>query len=210
MSFEAQGDAGPVAPAWGTPDWTSGATYVPGAWGPPPPPPSRRRRILLIAAAVVLVAAAAGFGLLAYHDNQVAEKWRRLDQAQTAATSRVTGQLRTANARIDALNGQLTTLNGQIGSLQSQLSSVANQKEKAVDQETVLQQLLAAAGNVADYLQQCIGATGKFEADLNRTLGVGSMDQLSALQAEAGQVDQICGQAESANRSLQTVIQSDR
>jgi DNA-binding FrmR family transcriptional regulator len=213
-----RGDAGPVAPPWGSAvewtgdqGWPSRATYVPGGWAPPPPAPPRRRRIwrgLLLPMAVALVAAAGGVGYLAYHDNQIAQKWRRLDQAQVAATKQVTGQLTTANARIVRLNQEVTTLEGQVSALQGQLSSVANQKEKAVDQETVLQQLLAAAGNVADDLQQCISATTKFESDLNGALSLGSADQLSGLQPEANQVDQICSQAESANQNLQAAIQS--
>jgi len=190
--------------------WPSQATYIPGGWAPPPPP-QRRRRGLLAWAVILHVAAAGVFGFLAYRDNQAADKWRRLDQAQTAATRRITGQLQTANSRIDALNRQLTTLNGQIGTLQNQLSSVANQKEKAVDQETVLHQLLSSAGSVASYLQQCISATGKFQSDLNGALviGAGTLDRLSTLQSEGNQVAQICSQAELANQNLQTAIEGD-
>ena len=201
-----------AAAAWSGrpwPDRTGSGTFVPLSWVPPEPGPVPRRRLrraLAASAAVVLVAAAGGLGYLAYRNDQSARRWRDLEQAQAARAAALTAQLRTANVRIVTLNSQLGTLNAEAGSLQNQLSSVADQKEKAVDQETVLHQLLAAAGSVADDLQQCINATNQFDSDLNAAVNSGQLSQITALQQEAAQVDGTCNQAETANQQLQSAI----
>ncbi len=186
-------------------------TFVPLTWSPAPlGPPGRRRgvRWLVGALVVALLATGGGLGYLAWHNDQTALEWRRLNVAQIARADHLTAQMRTANDRIATLNGQVSTLDGQISSLQGQLSSVANQKEKAVDQADVLQQLLNAAGTVADDLQQCLTATNQFDADLNAAAGSADVTQFAALQAEAAQVNSTCNQAESANQQLQSAIQN--
>ena len=201
-----------TAAAWAGrpwPDRTGSGTFVPLSWAPPGPVPAPRRRLrrfLAASAAVLLLAAAGGMGYLAYRNDQSARRWRNLEQAQAARAAALTAQLHTANGRIVTLNAQVGTLNAETGSLQSQLSSVADQKEKAVDQETVLHQLLAAAGTVADDLQQCINATNQFDSDLNAAVNSGQLSQITALQQEAAQVDQTCNQAETANQQLQSAI----
>lgn len=157
---------------------------------------------------VALLAVGGGLGYLAWHNDQTALRWRRLDLAQIARADQLTAQVRQANSRIATLNGQVGTLDGQITSLQNQLSSVANQKEKAVDQADVLQQLLGDAGTVANDLQQCVTATNQLESDLSNAAGSADVTQFSALQQEAAQVNGTCNQAESANQQLQSAIQN--
>ncbi|HET9075876.1 MAG TPA: hypothetical protein VFN68_03005 [Acidimicrobiales bacterium] len=186
-------------------------TFAPLTWSPAPfgpPAPRRLRRWLIVALVALLVAAAAGTGYLAWSNYRTAQNWRHLDQAQVARADRMVSQVEAANSRLSTLNSQVATLDGQVSSLQNQLSSVANQKEKAVDQATVLQQLLSAAANVADNLQQCLTATNQLDADLNAAVASGDASRLNALQSEAAQVNATCNQAESANQQLQTAIQN--
>jgi hypothetical protein len=180
---------------------------------PPPAPAVRKRvgrgwRIAAIALLVALLGSTGGLGYLSLHNRQVAADWKRLDLAQEAATHRVSAQLATANHNISTLNSQVQSLDGTVSSLQGQLSSVANQKEKALDQATVLQRLLGAAGIVANDLQQCITSTQQFESALNSAVASGNLNTLYALEPVAIQVDQACGQAEQANQNLQTAIQT--
>ncbi len=154
-----------------------------------------------MAVVTVLVAAGGGLGYLAWHNDRTARNWRRLDAAQMTRAEQMIRQVQAANSRIGSLNSQVAALQGQ-------LSSVATQKEKAVDQATVLQQLLSAAGTVADDLQQCLTATNQLDADLTAAAGSGNVGRLNALEAEGAQVDATCNQAESANQQLQTAIQN--
>ena len=186
-------------------------TFVPLTWSPAPlGPPTRRggSRWLIGLLVVALLAVGGGLGYLAWHNDQTALRWRRLDLAQIARADRLMAQVGLANSRITTLNGQVSTLDGQITSLQNQLSSVANQKEKAVDQADVLQQLLGDAGTVANDLQQCVTATNQLESDLSSAAGSSDVTQFSALQQEAAQVNDTCNQAESANQQLQSAIQN--
>ncbi|HET9078024.1 MAG TPA: hypothetical protein VFN68_13900 [Acidimicrobiales bacterium] len=195
----------------GWPDRPGPETFVPLTWTPAPlgPPPARRgRRWLTAVAFTVVVAAGGGLGYLAWHNDRSAQSWRRLDLTQMARADQMISQVKSANGRIGTLNSQVATLHNQLSSLQGQLSNVATQKEKAVDQETVLQQLLSAAGSVADDLQQCLTATNQLDTDLNTAVGSGDVSRLNALEAEAAQVDATCNQAESANQQLQSAIQN--
>jgi hypothetical protein len=165
-------------------------------------------RIATIALLVALLGSTGGLGYLSIHNGQVAEGWKSLDVAQVASTHRVTAQLATANHNITTLNGHVQSLNGTISSLQAQLSSVADQKEKALDQATVLQRLLGAAGVVANDLQQCVTSTQQFESALNNAAASGDLYTLGSLEPVAVEVDQTCGRAEQANQELQTAIQT--
>lgn len=182
---------------------------MPLSWTPAPlsaPPAWKARRGLVIALVVVLVALSGGAGYLAWHNDRTAQNWRHLDQAQQARADQMVAQVKAANIRIATLDTQVASLGTQITGLQGQLSSVANQKEKAVDQETVLQQLLSAAGSVANDLQQCLTASNQLGSDLNSALGSGDLGHFSNLQTEAAQVNATCNQAESANQELQSAI----
>lgn len=197
------------------PQWSSGWA-APTAPPPPPPaatqpgrPPVRRLwRLLAVIALVCLLATGGSLGYLTAHNGQLASTWKHRYVAQVAATKRVTAQLATANDRISTLNGQVNSLNGTVSSLQGQLSTVANQKEKALDTASALQQLLSAAGVVANALQQCVTATNQFDQDLNNAVLNGNSFTIDALLPEANAVDRTCGQAENANTALQSAIQS--
>jgi uncharacterized phage infection (PIP) family protein YhgE len=85
---------------------------------------------------------------------------------------------------------------------------VANQKEKAIDQTTVFKALLAAAGQVANHLQDCIASTNQLDADVNSAVAAGDVAALGPLQAEASAVASTCAQAQAGNNALQAAIQS--
>jgi len=157
--------------------------------------------------AAVIVVVAATLGSMAQHNNDVAKKWRTLDNEQAVVTAQVTNQLQTANSNIVTLNGQVKTLDGQLGSDQSQLSTVANQKEKAIDQTTVLATLVEAAGQVADDLDSCITSSQQLESEISGAGSSPSSAEISGFLSQATQVDQTCGQAQAANQDLQSIIQ---
>jgi chromosome segregation ATPase len=156
----------------------------------------------------VLAATAAGLVIVAVHNDHAASKWRQLDQAQLQISSAAAHQIQAANANIVTLNGEVRSLDTQVSNMQSQLSSVANQKEKAIDQTTVLKDLLAAAGQVANNLQECISATDQLDTDLNAAVASGQVAALNSLQSEAATVDNTCQQAQNGNNALQAAIQN--
>lgn len=168
----------------------------------------RRRLWERLAMAGVLVATAAALSLVAVHNNDAAAKWRRLDLAQVRISTQASQQIKTANANITQLNGEVKSLDGQVSSTQSQLASVANQKEKALDQTTVFKDLLAAAGQVADNLQSCIGATNQLDSDVNTAVASGDNAALGPLESEAAAVAATCARAQQGNQALQAAIQS--
>ncbi|MDE3203523.1 MAG: hypothetical protein KGQ66_04810 [Acidobacteriota bacterium] len=171
--------------------------------------PNRRRRWpARLAVVVALAAVGGGLGTLAWHNDQAATRWRRLYQAQVGVSAAAAGQIRTANDNIAALNAEKRNLNAQVATMASQLATVANQKEKAIDQTTVLKDLLSAAGQVADHLQACIAATDQLDSDLNAAVASGSTTALDALQAEAASVDSTCQQAQDGNNALQAAIRN--
>ena len=171
--------------------------------------PSRRRRWpARLAVVVALAAVGGGLGALAWHNDQAATRWRQLYQAQVGVSAAAAGQIRTANGNIAALNAEKRNLDAQVATMASQLATVANQKEKAIDQTTVLKDLLSAAGQVADHLQACIAATDQLDSDLNAAVASGSTTALVALQAEAASVDSTCQQAQDGNNALQAAIRS--
>jgi hypothetical protein len=183
------------------------------SWAVAPPAPAkdgakRRRRWERIAMAVVLAATAGGLAFIAVRNDQTAAKWRRLDQAQIQVSTSAGRQVQTANTNISQLNAEVKSLDSQVASTQSQLSSVANQKEKAIDQTTVFRDLLAAAGQVADNLQQCIAATDQLGVDVNTIVASGNAAALGPLQNEATSVAATCAQAQQGNQALQAAIQS--
>lgn len=161
-----------------------------------------------IAMASVLVATASALTLLALQNRDSADKWRRLDQEQVAISTAAAQQIRTANANIAELNSEVKALDAQVSTVQGQLSSVANQKEKAIDQTTVLKDLLAAAGQVANHLQDCISSTNQLNADVNAAVTSGDTATLGPLQTEASAVAATCSQAQEGNNALQAAIQS--
>ncbi len=209
----------PAPPVWAPPPAVGAGVQLPPAgstttWpGSPPlaPQDGRTRRTRMwerIAMASVLVATAAVLTLVAMHNGASADKWRRLDREQVAISTAAAQQIKTANANITELNSEVKVLDTQVSTVQGQLSSVANQKEKAIDQTTVLKDLLAAAGQVANHLQDCIAATNQLNADVNSAVGSGNAAALGPLQTEASAVAATCSQAQDGNNALQAAIQS--
>ena len=180
-------------------------------WSPPAPVPSgtgRGRRWERIGMAAVLAVTAGVLSFIAVRNDQTAARWRRLDQAQIQVSTNAGRQVQTANTNINQLNSEVKSLDSQVASMQSQLSSVANQKEKAIDQTTVLQDLVSAAGQVANNLQQCIAATDQLGVDVNTIVASGNASSLGPLQTEATSVAATCAQAQQGNQALQAAIQS--
>jgi predicted nucleic acid-binding Zn-ribbon protein len=158
------------------------------------------------AAAIAVVAAA--LGLLAVHNDDAASRWRSLDAAQAAQTSKAVHQVQAANSNISTLNAEVKSLDGQISTMQSQLSDAANQKEKAIDQTTVFKQLLAAAGQVADNLETCITASNTLNADIASAVASNNPGAFNGLLQDASYVQQTCQAAQAGNNALQQAIQS--
>jgi hypothetical protein len=207
-------DRSPGSPPVYQPVWPviplDGGDGTPGPTSVLPPTGSVRRRRWpeRLAFLAVLAATAAGLVIIAVHNGRAASKWRQLDRAQVQISSAAAHQIQTANTNIVTLNGEVRSLDTQVSTMQSQLSSVANQKEKAIDQTTVLKDLLAAAGQVANNLQECIAATDQLDTDLNAAVASGQVAALNSLQSEAATVDNTCQQAQNGNNALQAAIQN--
>lgn len=197
---------GGVAPT----GWTSTSTLpsTAGGSGPAARELDRRRMRERISMAAVLAVTATVLSLVAVHNNDAATKWRRLDQAQIQISTGAGRQVQTANANISQLNAEVKSLQSQVSSMQGQLSSVANQKEKAIDQTTVFKDLLAAAGEVTNNLQECISATDQLDSDVNAAVAAGDLTALGSLQVEASAVHATCARAQQGNDALQSAIQS--
>jgi hypothetical protein len=91
-----------------------------------------------------------------------------------------------------------------VNRLDSKLSAAATAKEKALDQNTVLTSIARYAGAVSSELSTCVddmqGLVSEIAAD------VASNFADPSLQSNAYQADTDCASAQSANNSLQTVL----
>jgi chromosome segregation ATPase len=212
MPPDASAQAVPTAEWWLTPSQASA------------PKPRRWRRAFTWLALIVLFGTTVAGGVVAYRQNQVAEQWRDSDLAEVARNLSLTQQLNEArsnistlnghvaglNNQISALNNQITGLLGQVSDLNGQIAQVASQKEKAIDANTVLSQLLHAAGVVATRLQTCVGLTNTFYADVNNAESAGAFNaDFASLQAEANNANAVCNSAEQANQQLQALISAN-
>jgi hypothetical protein len=198
----------------------------------------RKREKIVVAFAVVALAGVGVSGwLVARQQSSVAAGWRRSDVAQVstnrvlsstlvAARSSITrlngrvtltdAQLVTARSSITKLGGQVhnltaqvTTLDGTITGLQGQLSTVGTQKEKALDQNAALTQLLSAAGAVSTALQTCVQGTDSFMNQLVDDIDDGTVLDDPTLTSNADNVDDVCSAAETANQQLQAAISGE-
>ena len=189
----------------------------------------------MVAVAVVALMAIGVTGwLVANQQSSIAAGWHRSDVAEVAtnrglsstlvkARSSITtlnarltatkAQLSTARSSIATLDGQVssltrqvTTLDGTISKLQGQLSTVGTQKEKALDQNAALTQLLSAAGTVSTALQTCVVDTDSFENQLFDDIDNGTVLDDPTLLSNATNVDDECNAAETANQTLQSAI----
>ena len=88
-------------------------------------------------------------GLFSYHQTSSAKHWHSADV-------NVVAKLATAHSSIESLNSRVSTLNGQVTSLNPQLSALVNAKEKALDHDAALRQLVGGEGRMASELNTCV------------------------------------------------------
>ena len=138
------------------------------------------------------------FGIIALQQSSSASKWRQDDQKAVA-------QLALAHSSIKTLNSEVSTLNGHVSTLNTQLAAEANAKEKALDQDTVLSQLVSAEGTVSTELNTCVTDLQSFISTVGTDLGDGNYND-PALSSESGTASSDCDQAQSANQTLQSAL----
>ena len=164
-------------------------------------PPAKRRRIppfvAWILAGIFFVTSVA-LGIAAVHENNVANQWH---QDYTKATL----QLAAARASIKSLNAQVSSLNGQVSTLNTQLSAEASAKEKALDQNTVLSQLVNEESSVSTELNTCVTDLQTFITTVGTDLGDGNYYD-PYLSSESSTASADCNQAQSANQTLQSAL----
>jgi preprotein translocase subunit SecG len=160
-----------------------------------------RRRIppvvAWIAAGVFFITTVA-FGIIALHQTSSANSWRQADQKALA-------QLAVAHRSIASLNTQVSSLNGQVSSLNSQLSAQATAKEKALDQNTVLSQVVNAEGTVSTELNTCVTDLQQFLGTVSTDLGSGNYYD-PVLTEESSTANADCTKAQSDNQALQSAL----
>jgi len=135
-------------------------------------------------------------GFVAVHENSVAAAWQTDYQKAVA-------RLATAHTEIASLNTQVAAVTGQIGSLGTQLAAQSTAKEKALDQNSVLSQLISQEGAVSAQLNTCA-------TDLQTLIDTVSADLSSANYTDPAvarashAASSDCGKAESADQALQS------
>jgi cell division protein FtsB len=163
--------------------------------------PKRKRRIPPLVAwilAGVLLVTTVIFGVIALQQSSSAKQWRAADQ-------RALAQLAAAHSAITSLNSQVSSLTSHVDTLNSQLSAEANAKEKALDQDTVLSQLVSAEGSVSTELNTCVEDLQTLISTVSTDLGDGNYDDPS-LSIESTTASTDCNQAQSDNQQLQTAL----
>jgi uncharacterized protein YlxW (UPF0749 family) len=165
-----------------------------------PVPPKRRRFPLILAwiVAGIFFVTTVVFGIIALQQSSSARQWRKDDQ-------RAVAQLAVAHASITSLNSQVDALNGHVSTLNTQLSAEANAKEKALDQNTVLSQLVTAEGTVSTELSTCVDDLQTFIDTVATDSADDNFDE-STLSAESSTASTDCNQAQSDNQSLQSAL----
>jgi chromosome segregation ATPase len=221
--------ATPASPPATMPPNASAQVAPTAEWRPTPahqsvPKARRWRRAFTWLALIALFGTTVAGGVVAYHENQVSAQWRVSDLTEVARNLSLTKQLNDARSNISTLNGhvadlntqisglnnQITGLTGQVSTLNGQIAQVASQKEKAIDANTVLSQLLHAAGVVATRLQTCVSLTNTFYADVNNAESAGAFNlDFASLQTEANNANAVCNSAEQANQQLQALISAN-
>ena len=135
-------------------------------------------------------------GVAAVHENSVAAAWQSEYQKAVA-------QLVTAQSSIASLNTQVAAVTGQIGGLDTHLAAQSTAKEKALDQNSALSQLIGQEQAVSAQLNTCV-------TDLQKLIDTVSGDLNSAnytdpAVARASQLaSSDCSKAQSADQALQS------
>lgn len=162
-------------------------------------PPAKRRRIPPFVAwtlAGIFFVTSVVLGIAAVHENNVANQWH---QDYTKATL----QLAAARASIKSLNGQVSSLNGKVSTLNTQLSAEASAKEKALDQNTVLSQLVGEEGTISTELNTCVTDLQTLISTVANDLGSGYYTDPN-VSYESDTASSVCSQAQSDNQGLQS------
>jgi hypothetical protein len=158
-------------------------------------------------AALALLIALVGTAVIAVRQNSVAGQWQRDEQQAVAQDHLLTTHLAADDAIVKSLNGHVSKLDVQISSLQSQLSSVATAKEKAIDQTTVLGQLITAAGVVSGELSSCVDNMDQLVSEISNDVTNNLYDP--NLQANATSADDQCSTAQQDNTQLQSILSDE-
>jgi len=196
----------------------------------------RLRRALFVSLVVALVGVAISGWAVARQQSSVASRWQHdavvarsvnremgaelgtarrsiedLDAAVRAAQGQLTstrGELSDTRQQLLGVQGQLSRAQTNLSATQSQLSAVATQKEKEKDQNTVLQAVIASAGDVSAKLQTCVTDLNTVWSQLTDDIEYGTVDDDPTLDANIQTVGSECQAAEQANTELQAVIAS--
>ena len=150
-----------------------------------------------IAAGILLITTVV-FGAIALQQSSSAKQWRKDDHAALA-------ELATAHASIRSLNVKVSTLNGHVNTLNTQLSAEANAKEKALDQNTVLTQLVNEEGTISTELNTCVTDLQTLITTVGTDLGDGNYTDPSVSE-ESDTASSDCEQAQSDNQALQSAL----
>jgi hypothetical protein len=151
-----------------------------------------------------LTAALLASVLIAVQQNSVAGKWRSRDRVEVARANALSTQLTAAQKSVATLNSRVAALDVRQAQLKNQLSAVANAKEKAIDQNTLLAQVNAEAGVVAEKLNTCVNETNAWLAEFNTDVQGNIDDPYLVPNADAASQD--CAIAQQDNQQLQTIL----
>jgi hypothetical protein len=201
-------------------------------------PPKRRRlrRALSVFLLLVLVGIAIAGWAVARQQSSVATRWQHdalaarvinrevgaelgtarrsiedLDVAVQSARDQLRGtrdELSATQRQLHSTQGQLSRAQSNLSATQSQLSTVATQKEKEKDQNTVLQTVIASAGQVSARLESCVTDLTSVWSQLVDDIDNGTVDDDPTLDANVQTVVSECQAAGQANTELQAIITS--
>lgn len=164
-------------------------------------PVHKRRRIppvvAWIAAGVLLVTTVV-FGVIALQQSSSAKQWRKADETALA-------ELAVAHASIKSLDSEVSTLNGHVSTLNTQLSAEASAKEKALDQNTILSQIVNEEGSVSTELNTCVTDLQTFISTVGTDLGDGNYND-PYLSSDESTASSDCNQAQSDNQAMQSAL----
>lgn len=132
---------------------------------------------------LILLVTAAVLGL---NQRNSARNWSRLDHIEVSKFNAATAAYRAETHKYQSTYAALT-------STQNQLSAVTTQKEKALDQNAVLQK-------VASDLNQCVNDAQQVFADIDTSLNTGSVPY--SAQADADTMVSACQSAQSEESNV--------
>ena len=131
------------------------------------------------------------FGVIALQQSSSASQWHKADEMAIA-------ELAAAHSSINSLNSHVSTLN-------TQLAAEASAKEKALDQNTVLSQLVSEEGTVSTELNTCVTDLQSLISTVGTDLGDGNYGD-PTISTESNTASSDCDQAQSDNQKLQSAL----